>query len=117
MGTVQTQDGPDSKSSETLAELHVFLDNRELVITKKNFTWLTLFATVGGIQKTIKMIFFFLSAIISRRMFMASVLSNLYFIEKKKLGPDDDVSDLADIQSKEKLDLDNAGNAFLGKDN
>lgn len=48
---------------------------------------------------------------------MASVLSNLYFIEKKKLGPDDDVSDLADIQSKEKLDLDNAGNAFLGKDN
>jgi len=105
MGTVQTRDGP---GSDTLAELHIHLDNRELVITKKNFTWLTLFATVGGIQKTIKMICFFLSAIISRRLFMASVLSNLYFIEEKKLGADDDVSDIAKAGKHEKLDLDHA---------
>jgi len=50
---------------------------------------------------------------------MASVLSNLYFIEKKldNVHVDDDVTTLADVEHDDKLDLDNAVNAFKGKGN
>ena len=74
MGNILSRDG---KGYNALAELNILLDNREVVITKQNFTWTALFAMVGGIQKTIKLLFFFLSAVISKKLFMASVLEKL----------------------------------------
>ena len=88
MGNILSRDG---KGYNALAELNILLDNREVVITKQNFTWTALFAMVGGIQKTIKLLFFFLSAVISKKLFMASVLEKLYFIEAVK-DADDDVT-------------------------
>jgi len=46
MGNILSRDGPDD---DVLAEFNLLLDNREVVYTKSNFTWLTLFAVVGGL--------------------------------------------------------------------
>ena len=68
---------------------YVRLDNKHLTIVRTEYTYTNLFVEVGGIQRTIKSILYFLIGGMTYRRWVNSILGNLYLMKNRDPKKDD----------------------------
>jgi len=65
-------------------ETFIRQDNLTLTVTRSEYSFFVWLAMLGGISKIIKQYCAFITDAVSRKMFVNSVLSDLFFIKDRK---------------------------------
>jgi hypothetical protein len=68
---------------------YVRMDNKEVTVVRTEYTYTNMFAEIGGLQRTIKSILYFLIGGMTWRRYVNAILGSLYYMKKnrdEKLG-------------------------------
>jgi len=72
------------EEKEFLLETFIRQDNLTLTVTRSEYSFWVWLAMLGGISKIIKQYCAFITDAVSRKMFVNSILSNLFFVKDRK---------------------------------
>jgi len=83
IGDIQHLEKP-TEEKEYLLETFIRQDNLTLTVTRSEYSFFVWLAMLGGISKIIKTYCAFITDAVSRKMFVNSILSNLFFVKERK---------------------------------
>jgi hypothetical protein len=60
------------------------MDNKDVTVVRTEYTYTNMFAEIGGLQRTIKSILYFLIGGMTYRRYVNAILGSLFYMKKNR---------------------------------